>query len=117
VQGKRRELLQQFNIAWGFSEQRERVSQLTLLTQSRIDRSLQDKLRQQNRGIQTLLAFIGSLGLISLVIDLISIDNEVTNDDTTGLFYLINFLSAESFLGLTFMMVILFTLYVYKNHG
>tara|TARA_R110001606_G_scaffold399222_1_gene582316 strand:+ start:47132 stop:48328 length:1197 start_codon:yes stop_codon:yes gene_type:complete len=116
VQGKRRELLQQFNLSWGFSEQRERVSQLIQLTQARIDRSLQDKLRQQNRGIQTLLAFLGSLGLISLVVDLISIKNEVTNEDTIGLFDLINIMSAENFLSVTFIIVILFTLYVYKNH-
>jgi hypothetical protein len=116
VQGKRRELLQQFNLAWGFNEQRERVDQLTDLTQARIDRSLQDKLRQQNRGIQTLLAFLGSLGLISLVIDLVSIEGEVNHKDTTGLLDLFNFISAESFISLTAIIVILFTLYVYKNH-
>ncbi len=116
VQGRRRELLQQFNVAWGFDEQRERVNQLTNLAQARIDRLLQGKLRQQNRSIQTLLAFLGSLGLISLVIDLIGVEKDVSHDDTTGLLDLIHLASAEHLLGLTVIIVILLTLYFYKNH-
>lgn len=116
VQGKRRELLQQFNKAWGFNEQRERVNQLTNLTQARIDRLLQCKLRQQNRNIQTLLAFLGSLGLVSLIIDLIGVENDVNHDDTVGLLDLIQLASAEHLLSLTVLIVIFFTLYFYKNH-
>jgi hypothetical protein len=116
VQGKRRELLQQFNNAWGFNEQRERVNQLTSLTQGRLDRLSQDKLRQQNRGIQTLLAFLGTLGLISLVIDLIGIESNTKHENTIGLLDVIHYLSAEHIINFTFMVVILLTLYFYKNH-
>jgi len=116
VQGRRRELLQQFNTAWGCEVQRERIAQLVNLTQVRIDRLFQDKLRQQNRSMQTLLGFLGSLGLISLVIDLISIEREVTHNDTMGLLDLVHVISAENVLSSTVMIVVFFTLYFYKNH-
>jgi hypothetical protein len=116
VQGIRRELLQQFNVAWGFDEQRERINQLTNLTQARIDRLVQGKLRQQNRSIQTLLAFLGSLGLISLIVDLIGVEKDVSHDDTSGLLDLIQLTPAEHLLSLTVIIVIIFTLYFYKNH-
>ena len=116
VQGKRRELLQQFSAAWDFKSQHDRVTQLTKLTQRRLDRLSQDKLRQQNRGIQTLLAFLGSLGIISLVIDLISIDSSVPHGKTTGLFDIMQFVSAEHIINLMFIFVILLTFYFYKNH-
>lgn len=116
TQGRRRELLQQFNLAWGVNEQRERINQLIILTQARIDRLLQEKLRLQNRNIQTLLAFLGSLGLISLIIDLIGVENDVSHDKTTGLLDLIQLVSAEHLIGLTVMIVIFLTFYFYKNH-
>lgn len=98
------------------NEQRERVNQLTSLTQGRLDRLSQDKLRQQNRGIQTLLALLGTLGLISLVIDLIGIESNTKHENTIGLLDVIHYLSAEHIINFTFMMVILLTLYFYKNH-
>lgn len=98
------------------NEQRERVNQLTSLTQGRLDRLSQDKLRQQNRGIQTLLAFLGTLGLISLVIDLIGIESNTKHENTIGLLDVIHYLSAEHIINFTFMVVILLTLYFYKNH-
>jgi len=116
AQGRRRELLQQFNIAWGVNEQRERIYQLMNLTQARIDRLLQEKLRLQNRNIQTLLAFIGSLGIISLVIDLIDVENNVGHDKTAGLLDLIQFFSAEDLITLTVIIVVFITFYFYKNH-
>ncbi|WP_426358995.1 hypothetical protein ACPUVO_01765 [Pseudocolwellia sp. HL-MZ19] len=116
VQGKRRELFQQFSKAWGFDEQRERVTKLTGLTQGRLDRLSQEKLRQQNKVIQTLLTFLGTLGLLSLVIDLISMGNTTPHADSTGVLDFIQLLSAEHILNITFMFVILLTLYFYKNH-
>jgi hypothetical protein len=116
VQGRRRELFQQFNVAWKFNEQQERVNQLTSLTQARIDRLLQSKLRQRSRSIQTLLAFLGSLGLISLIVDLIGVENDVNHDNTVGLLDIIQFFPAEHLLGLTVIIVILLTFYFYKNH-
>ncbi|RBP82538.1 hypothetical protein EBI01_08125 [Marinomonas rhizomae] len=116
VQGRRRELLQQFHKAWGGEEQRERIAQLVNLTQMRIDRLFQDKLRQQNRSMQTLLGFLGSLGLISLVIDLINIEREVTHNDTMGLLDLVHMISSENFLSSTVIIVVFFTLYFYKSH-
>ena len=116
VQGKRRELLQQFNQAWGFNQQRERVSKLTSLTQGRLDRLSQDKLRQQNKVIQTLLTFLGSLGLISLVIDLISMESNTNHDNTLGVLDIIELAATENILSFTIIFVILITLYFYKNH-
>lgn len=116
VQGRRRELLQQFSEAWGFDAQRERLSQLTKLAQARLDRLLQNKLRQQNRSIQTLLAFLGSLGLVSLIVDLIAVGGEVSHDDTVGLLDIIEAVSAEHLLGLTVIVVLFLTLYFYRNH-
>jgi len=116
VQGKRRELLQQFSQAWGFNQQRERVSKLTSLTQGRLDRLSQDKLRQQNKVIQTLLTFLGSLGLISLVIDLISIESNTNHDNTFGVLDIIELAATENILSFTIIFVILITLYFYKNH-
>lgn len=115
-QGKRRELLQQFSAAWDFKSQHDRVMQLIKLTQRRLDRLSQDKLRQQNRGIQTLLAFLGSLGIISLVIDLISIESSVPHGKTTGLFDIMQFISAEHIINFMFIFVILLTFYFYRNH-
>ncbi|MGY8775888.1 hypothetical protein [Spongiibacter tropicus] len=116
VQGRRRELLQQFSAAWGFDAQRERLSQLTTLAQARLDRLLQNKLRQQNRSIQTLLAFLGSLGLVSLIVDLIAVGGEVSHDETVGLLDLIQAVSAEHLLGFTVIVVLFLTLYFYRNH-
>jgi len=116
VQGKRRELLQQFSQAWGFNQQRERVSKLTSLTQGRLDRLSQDKLRQQNKVIQTLLAFLGSLGLISLVIDLISMESNTNHDNTLGVLDIIELAATENILSFTIVFVILITFYFYKNH-
>lgn len=116
IQGSRRELFQQFNLSWQFNEQQERVNQLTSLVQARIDRLLQSKLRQRSRSIQTLLSFLGSLGLISLIVDLISVENDVNHDDTLGLLDLIKLLPAESLIGLTVLIITLLTFYFYKNH-
>jgi hypothetical protein len=116
VQGKRRELLHQFSSAWDFKSQHDRIMQLIKLTQRRLDRLSQDKLRQQNRSIQTLLAFLGSLGIISLVIDLISIESSVAHGKTTGLFDIMQFISAEHIINFMFIFVILLTFYFYRNH-
>jgi len=116
VQGIRRTLLNQFNQAWQFTEQHNRVAQLTSLTQLRLERLSQAKLRQQNRSIQTLLMFLGALGLISLVIDLIGIANDTSHNKSIGLFDLIQFASAEHMINFTFLLVVLLTLYFYRSH-
>ena len=116
VQGIRRELLQQFSKAWEFNQQRERVSNLTRLTQRRLDRLSQDKLRQQNKVIQTLLTFLGTLGLLSLVVDLISLESNIEHKEAIGVLDMIQLISADSLLNISFVFVILLTLYFYKNH-
>ncbi|MCM2680824.1 hypothetical protein [Echinimonas agarilytica] len=116
VQGTRRELLKQFGQAWQFGEQRDRITQLTHLTQARLDRLSQDKIRHQNRRIQTLLTFLGALGLISLVVDLIDLEGNTEHEHSTGLLDLIQFSSAEHIINIMFLMVILVTLYFYRNH-
>ncbi|MEO9508062.1 MAG: hypothetical protein ABJG28_02665, partial [Nonlabens ulvanivorans] len=86
------------------------------LTQGRLDRLSQGKLRQQNKVIQTLLTFLGTLGLLSLVIDLISMGSTTPHEDSMGVLDFIQLLSAEHILNITFIFVILLTLYFYKNH-
>lgn len=116
VQGRRRELLRQFHRAWGSDEQHERVDKLSSLTQTRLDRMLQEKLGRQNRSIQTLLAFLGSLGMVSLVTDLIGVNAAVEHEHTLGVLDIVQQFSAEHLIGFTVIIVFVFTLYFYKNH-
>lgn len=116
VQGRRREILKQFVNAWEFSAQRERIQSLIDLNQNRIDRLLQRKLRNQNRSIQTLLAFLGSLSLVSLMVDLIDLNNDIEHDSTVGLLDFIGSIPAENLLGLSGLIVVFLTLYFYLNH-
>lgn len=116
VQGVRRDLFTQFSQAWGFEEQRRRVVQLTNLTQARLERLAQEKVRQQNRSIQTLLMFLGALGLVSLVVDLINIEGDTVHSESIGLLDIIQLASTEHLLNFTLILIIGLTLYFHGNH-
>ena len=62
------------------------------------------------------MAFLGSLGLVSLIVDLIAVGSEVSHDETVGLLDLIQAVSAEHLLGFTVIVVLFLTLYFYRNH-
>lgn len=116
VQGKRRQLLAQFDKAWRVAEQKERLLQLAQLVQKRLDRFVHEKTRAQARSIQTLLAFLGALSLVALITDLANLSNDLSHTESIGLLDIFSLLSAEHILSITIFLVILFTFYFYRNH-
>lgn len=116
MQGKRRQLLSQFDSAWQVQEQQQRLQQLALLVQKRLDRLVDESRRAQTRSIQTVLTFLGALSLLALVVDLASLSNEMEHGDTTGILDLFTLLSPENVLSVTVLVVVLLTAYFYKSH-
>ena len=116
VQGIRRSLLSQFQAAWLFDEQQERINKLSSLIQERLNRSISQQLSKQNRGIQTLLTFLGSLGLVGLVIDLISLNASTDHVKTHGLLDIVSYFSTENLLSISLLMIVVFTWYFYRNY-
>ena len=116
VQGKRRMLLEQFNQAWQVTSQQSRIGNLSDLLQRRLNRLVTEKLSHQNRVIQTLLAFLGALTLVSLIADLTGLAQSVDHSETTGLLDAINLVSIESLITSVIVLVVLITIYFYKNH-
>jgi hypothetical protein len=116
VQGPRRRILRQIDSAWETDEQGERIGRLAGLVQTRLDRMLNNKLRRQNRAIQTLLGFLAALGLSSLMVDLVGIQGDIQHASTVGSLDVFSYVAAENVLNLTFLVVILTTLYFYRSH-
>ncbi|MFW8591262.1 hypothetical protein ACOI22_10710 [Glaciecola sp. 2405UD65-10] len=116
MQGIRRSLLSQFQAAWLFDEQQGRIDKLSSLIQERLNRSISQQLSRQNRGIQTLLTFLGSLGLVGLVVDLISLNASTNHISTRGLLDIVSYFATENLLSITLLLVVVFTWYFYKNH-
>jgi hypothetical protein len=77
---------------------------------------LNNKLRRQNRAIQTLLGFLAALGLSSLMVDLVGIQGDIKHASTVGILDVFSYVAAENVLNLTFLVVILTTLYFYRSH-
>lgn len=116
MQGKRRQLLSQFTNAWNINEQEQRLQKLAKLVQGRLDRFIDNKKRQQARGIQTVLTFLGALSLVAIVIDLASLNNNLKHNDIMGILDIFTLVPPENVLNITIFVVVLLTAYFYKNH-
>jgi hypothetical protein len=116
TQGRRRQLLAQFDSAWQVPEQEQRLQQLAQLVQKRLDRLVDASRRAQTRSIQTILTFLGGLSLLALVVDLASLSNDMEHNETVGILDLFSLLSAENVLSVTVLIVVLLTAYFYRNH-
>nr|WP_136251966.1 hypothetical protein [Ningiella ruwaisensis] len=116
MQGKRRLLFQQFEHAWQFSEQQSRIEQLSNLIQQRLNRLMNEQFSRQNRAIQTLLAFLGALSLLGLVVDLASLHADSDHDKTYGILDIFQLVATENILNITIIVVVILTLYFYRNH-
>lgn len=116
MQGRRRQLLAQFDHAWQVPEQEQRLQQLAQLVQQRLDRLMETSRRAQTRSIQTVLTFLGALSLLALVVDLADLSNNMEHRSTLGILDIFTLLSAENVLSVTVLIVVLLTAYFYKSH-
>lgn len=116
MQGKRRQLLAQFDNVWQVQEQTQRLQQLAQLVQTRLDRLVDESRRAQTRSIQTLLAFLGALSLLALMVDLAGLSHDLEHSDTLGILDLFTLISTETVLSITVLVVVLLTALFYKNH-
>lgn len=116
MQGKRRCLLEQFELSWQFTEHQSRIDKLSSLIQERLNRVMSAHISGQNRGIQTLLAFLGALSLLSLVVDLSNLHGSSKHSNTYGILDVFDLLATENILNITIILVVIITLYFYRNH-
>jgi len=116
TQGDRRSFLDTLNRQWQIHRNFERVQKLMKINQSRLDR-IKSALEIKNRRIiRSLLIFLASVSVISLLIDIWSFIKTEDHSATLGLFDILTLFSSETSITIATIAVLLFSYLASKSH-